>query len=311
MTTLHVTNGSSTAALIEAAGLPGRVISWADSLYDGPVPAVPDDELIRIRAAYHAANPNRIDEVAADLAGWRAAVDDHEAYNELVLWYEHDLFDQLNLIHLLTWIGRHNALHTPVTLISIDSVPGRDNFMGLGQLTPAEIASLYGARTHIGEAHVTTARKAWQAFRSDDPRAIEAILAADTTALPFLAAALRRHLEEFPEERSGLSRSERRLLELAGAGLTKESAWRRMHEGERAYYITDMSYEDRIRELTASSPPLLSESFALTEEGRGVLEGRNDRVRLCGIDRWLGGVHLQGRGPVWRWSNALRSLRLG
>jgi len=25
-------------------------------------------------------------------------------------------------------------------------------------------------------------------------------------------------------------------------------------------------------------------------------------VKLCGIDRWLGGVHMQGRGRAWRWS---------
>ena len=42
-----------------------------------------------------------LDEVTAELGRWRAAVDDTGAYDELVLWYEHDLFDQLNLIQLL------------------------------------------------------------------------------------------------------------------------------------------------------------------------------------------------------------------
>jgi plastocyanin len=27
-------------------------------------------------------------------------------------------------------------------------------------------------------------------------------------------------------------------------------------------------------------------------------------IALCGIDRWLGGVHLEGSGPVWRWDAA-------
>jgi hypothetical protein len=26
-----------------------------------------------------------------------------------------------------------------------------------------------------------------------------------------------------------------------------------------------------------------------------------DRVTTCGIDRWLGGVHLKGGGRIWRW----------
>ena len=28
-----------------------------------------------------------------------------------------------------------------------------------------------------------------------------------------------------------------------------------------------------------------------------------DRVATCGIDRWLGGVHLQGRSRNWRWDD--------
>ena len=50
------------------------------------------------------------------------------------------------------------------------------------------------------------------------------------------------------------------------------------------------------------------EGFAITEAGRDILAGRADRVRLCGIDRWIGGVHLSGHGPVWRWSGDRRQL---
>ena len=32
------------------------------------------------------------------LKNWRAVIERHESYEELVLWFEHDLFDQLNLI---------------------------------------------------------------------------------------------------------------------------------------------------------------------------------------------------------------------
>jgi hypothetical protein len=56
--------------------------------------------------------------------------------------------------------------------------------------------------------------------------------------------------------------------------------------------------------LSTTTPPLLSrgiQSPSLTPDGRAVLDGRSDRVSLCGIDRWLGGVHLQGRAVPWRW----------
>jgi hypothetical protein len=54
------------------------------------------------------------------------------------------------------------------------------------------------------------ARAAWTAFRSPDPRNLETVKIA---ALPFLAAALRRHLEEFPWTTDGLSRTERQILQ--------------------------------------------------------------------------------------------------
>jgi hypothetical protein len=52
----------------------------------------------------------------------------------------------------------------------------------------------------------------------------------------------------------------------------------------------------------------MERTVALTDAGRAVLEGREDRVRLNGIDRWLGGVHLQGNESEWRWDVAHRRL---
>jgi hypothetical protein len=101
---LHVANGSSTTMTIEAAGIPGACSIWADPLYEGPVPAgLSDVELVDIRSRYLSAGDDQVD-VVNDLRRWRAAIDAHDTYDELVLWYEHDLFDQLNLLQLLGYI---------------------------------------------------------------------------------------------------------------------------------------------------------------------------------------------------------------
>jgi hypothetical protein len=39
-----------------------------------------------------------------------------------------------------------------------------------------------------------------------------------------------------------------------------------------------------------------------------VLAGEADHVRLNGIDRWLGGVHLEGDEAAWRWDAAAGRL---
>jgi hypothetical protein len=69
-----------------------------------------------------------------------------------------------------------------------------------------------------------------------------------------------------------------------------------------------------VEELAGASPPLLmleasssadgpawSSTVSTTATGRQLLDRTLDRVAVCGIDRWLGGVHLQGRVAPWRW----------
>jgi len=49
-------------------------------------------------------------------------------------------------------------------------------------------------------------------------------------------------------------------------------------------------------------------SPTVTALGRQALAGAIDRVHEVGIDTWRGGVHLTGRGPVWRWDGRERKL---
>jgi hypothetical protein len=253
---LHVANGHCTTRLIEAAGLPGRTQIWADALHDGPVPDLPDEELVGVRAQVIASGLGVSPEaVAEDLRQWRAVVDDHSAYSELVLWFEHDLFDQLNLIQLLSRVGRDRVVPKPVSLISIDSYPGHPNFKGLGELTPADIAALFTTRTRVTPEQLALGAAAWDAFRRQDLRQF---LRRDTIALPYLAPALERYLDEAPG-RDGLTRSERRLLEQLSRGpLDIHAAWAGMHDGERAYYISDASFWSLIRSLAERSPALIT-----------------------------------------------------
>ncbi|HKE17578.1 MAG TPA: sigma-70 family RNA polymerase sigma factor [Kofleriaceae bacterium] len=333
---LHVANGDCTTQTIEAAGIPGATSVWADVLHEGPVPGgLSDEELVAIRARFVAStwSAPSYEEVVAHMSRWRAALDGHSSYDELILWYEHDLFDQLNLIQLLTRLGRDRPPPADrlVSLICIGSFPGRPDFKGLGQLTPDELASLLETRQPVGDAQYAAAQRAWQAFRAPDPQPLEHLLRSDTSALRFLAPALARHLEEYPWTRDGLSRTERRLLDLCrSAPIDIWSAFHRASDGETAFYIGDGSFWNIAQELAAATPPLLAiaiepgaseedrqpggplprGTFSITDTGRAVLDGTADRVRRCGLDRWLGGVHLQGSGPMWRWNPDQQRIEL-
>jgi hypothetical protein len=320
---LHVASGHATTGTIETAGIPGTLSVWAEVLHEGPVPeGVSDDELRAIRAR-HVAGPGGVaEDVLSELREWERTLDTFPDYDELVLWYEHDLFDQLNLIQVLDRLSRaHQSSSTRISLISIGSFPGRPAFKGMGELTPAELGPLFETRQPVREDQYSLARRAWKAFRSPDPREIEALLSTDTSAWPFLGPALARHLQEFPSTVNGLSRCEQRLLDLVDAGYVDvRKAFPRMHDGETHFYIGDLSFWNLVSALARSSPPLLDivesdtrESFpratcAITAAGQDVRRGTADRIRLCGLDRWLGGVHLDGADRPWRWDPATGRL---
>jgi hypothetical protein len=316
---LHVANGTSTTMTIEAAGIPGACSIWADPLYEGPVPGgLNDAELLDVRARYL----GPADAPEHDIRLWRSPLERHESYDELILWFEHDLFDQLNLIQLLTWIRDHLPATKPVSLICIGSFPGRPHFKGLGELTPDELASLLETRQPVSSPQYETAQRAWQAFREPTPTALEELRHDDTSPLPYLAAAITRFLQEYPWTADGLSRSERRLLELAqGDGIALWKAFPRMYDGESVYHLTGESLAELSETLSRTSPPLLTVDrsdtaeghdlrgiVTVTDTGRSVLSGRQDRVAICGIDRWLGGVHLQNGGRIWRWDGTRQCI---
>src|SRR5581483_7314658 len=181
MRVLHVANGTCTTRLIGQSGLPGACSIWADPLYEGPVPGrLSDDELVDIRASYLSGGSESAVDPINDLRVWRNTVAAHESYDELVLWFEHDLFDQLNLIQILGFIRASVPAEKTVSLVCVGAFPGHPRFKGLGELSPSELASLFDARRPIGRAEFDLAESAWQAFREDTPQALDSLRRAGT-----------------------------------------------------------------------------------------------------------------------------------
>ena len=307
MSFLHVTNGRAIIPLMREAGLDGRIVPWDDVLHEGPVPAGLNVAALRqVRAEFIASGIGSYDQVARSFAERDAALEELAGVDEIVLWFEHDLYDQLQLIQIL---ARLSADRLP----ALSAVPDDDY---LGTQPSARFAGLFAARRSITSAQYVAARDAWDAFRSSDPRAIADVLPRLST-LPHLAPALRRHLQQFPSVANGLSRTEQQALEAiaAGATLLKRVYVASNHEREDAVFMGDLPFLDHVRTMSLGPRPLLTpfasleDHVQLTPDGRRVLDGEADRVRLCGIDRWLGGVHLTGTGPTWRWDAIGNTVR--
>lgn len=324
---LHVTNGDATATKMRESGIGGTVLPWRDVLHEGPVPAgMSLTDLSRRRARFiadagwagEAETRRSFGERDAALGRFR----DHEA---VLLWFEHDLYDQLQLIQILDWFADQERGQTPLGLICVDAVPGYLRFRGLGELRPSDLASLVEAQQPVGAAHFALAKDAWRAFRSPDPRAIESVLADGTAALPFLAGALVRHLEQFPAVGDGLSRTERQVLDLVAADVRAPvRLFEAAQDLEERPFMGDTVFWTHLARLTDGPMPLLdraglaqveptpdggreeAQHLTMTATGAAVRAGIHDWQRSSDDVRWLGGVRLQD--DPWRWDRQRQRL---
>jgi hypothetical protein len=273
MSALHVTNGESAAGTLRETKLGGEVLSWADVLHEGPLPGGSHEDFRAVRARFLGESGW----VEADVLRAFQRRDElfQRALDErwpVVLWFEHDLHDQLQLVQILDRI----VDPAPIESIFVGSFEGRPHFRGLGELDPAELESLWPRRLKLTEAQVCLGRRAWSALVAGDA-GIEELLAGDTSVLPFLAAALRRLLEERPSPATGLSRTERQLLEelTRGPG-TPAGLFHAVQDREEAPFQGDAWVWRKLDRLGSAEPLLAAAAHGtvtITEAGRDVLAG--------------------------------------
>src|SRR5215467_7319254 len=150
---LHITNGDSVLGTFRQVRFPGVYLSWLDVLHDGPVPQTESlSELSDVRAqALAGFGAGDYEEIRAGFATRDQALESSGKHEEIVLWFEHDLYDQLQLLQLLDWFASHDRNGAKLNLIQVNSFPGVKPFYGLGQLSGPQLARLFPTRAPVTE----------------------------------------------------------------------------------------------------------------------------------------------------------------
>jgi hypothetical protein len=294
---LHITNGDC-AVQVLARAVAGELLPWRDVLHEGPVHAgLPLEDLSRRRAAFIAsAGWGSADEVSRSFKERDAALVACDRHEEVVLWFEHDLYDQLQLIQLLDWFAAH--AHPRLTLICEAEY--------LGTMTPARAAERFAARRPVTRVQLGAGASAWGAFASANPASIAL---EPVPELPFLAPALKRLLEELPWTRDGLSRLERQVLEALRDGplAFDELFPRAHHHREDPVFLGDSVLRVYLERLAQDGLVKNEAAVAITQRGSAVLEGNEDAWSFPRCVRWLGGYEI--RSGRLRWDPYLGAVR--
>lgn len=326
MKILNITNGDGVANVIKESSIKGDVLPWRDPMHHGPFPTQLDlCELSSLRARY-LVGPD------ADQSGAERDFqlrDQHlkaaNTYDNVTLWFEHDLLDQLQILQILDWFSEATIGDTMLDMICINNFPGEPNFRGIGQLNADQVASLSKLRRPVTDTMKKLAAAGWEAFRSSDPNNLLTFLKNDLSELPFLATALYRHFEEFPSAETGLTRTEVQLLQLISDGLgNPEKLFVQNMELEDALFIGDWPTYRTIDALCSSGlitcepSPFIFPSFAkeknhdfgkqrliLADAGREVVGKDKNAFGFMQRDGWLGGVKLQNEGKLWTWDHKI------
>lgn len=302
--TLHVTNGDSVIDLWRKISLPGTLLAWKDILHEGPVVAAMSlRQLSAMRATYLArAGYGNAIKINHEFEKRDRAMDRCHDFREIVLWFEHDLYDQLQVLQVLHYLAGKELEPGRVQVIFSDRY--------LGMQSPDELVAMFPRRKPVCSATYALASRGWSAFASDDPSGWLQ-LGSQTSELPYLGGAMRRLAQDFPSLDNGLSRTERQMLSTVARGSArKEDIFAACQSQEEAAFLGDTTFYTKLQVLCDPAAPLIAQvagQYSITPLGLKVLRLESNWLDSHILERWIGGVHLTPESR-WRWNEATAIL---
>jgi hypothetical protein len=306
---LIYTNGDSASSKIEELKLADKVVPWRDILHEGPVEGhMPLAKRSETRAKFiqdfDGGDPSEI------LKGFKErdkTLFYLNEYSKVELWFEHDLYDQLQLLQILDF-AHHNLEQQDFYIVQTNNY--------LGEMDDEAFRALPGLAKPVTQEMKAYASKAWHALTQKTPDNLIRVL--DNKDMPFTAPAIRRLVMEYPDSRTGLPTSIFNAFTLLLNGPVRiGKLFEHMQNCELAKFMGDLSFAKYIDELGTCLQPLIAgenviystskasgrqnleqtqnyfrQKIHLTEFGRKVMERDANHVSKNGINRWICGVHI-------------------
>lgn len=289
---LHITNGDSFTERLKSLPLKGDIITWREMLCEGQTLSNVGSESFW-KTRFEFLNKNyRVTKswfVEKTLKEYRSLCN-HKQQDRIVLWFEYDLFCQINMIAVLSWLKTYRR-HAEISLVCSGTEDNTGHLYGLNELTDEQLLALYKKRTVLTQDDIEYADYVWQLYCSDNPMRLENLGDFGKFQFEYLSDALQAHLRRFPSIKNGLNAVENNILDIAveHKPKSKRDLTGTVLRNQGFYGFGDTQYDRAISNLK----PLFS-SFnpvRLSAKGKAVFARKtNYYSQLRDNDYYLGGA---------------------
>lgn len=291
--------------IIKRANINGDFLPWRDFLHEGPVPQTQSlHQLSRIRAdfmqekGFYSLEKGRKEFETRD-----EMLKNYHKYKKIILWFEPDLYDQLQLLQIVSWFGGQKRDYLELSLIPIKDY--------LGDSSSHEIRKLLVSEEPLTQEHFELAQKAWSAFTAPHPLFWFKLLKEELHLFPFLRETVQRLLEEFPNRRDGLSRSEYQALFAISKGIVHPNKiFNYSQNSEKRKFMGDIIFwkilDDFIEKGLVRSKKS-GQKLEIQPLGEEILKGKINYLHVKPIDKWIGGSKLKN-DSLWCWNIEKRAI---
>ncbi len=290
---LHITNGDSTTDYLRKLKFSGEFITWREMLCEGKtITNVGSEQFWKTRfdflkSSYKVSKKKFIDYTLKEYRN----LCQKKNQDEIVLWFEYDLFCQINMIAMISWLKKHRK-EQQISLVCSGKVKGSKKLLGLSELSQNQIEEHYKNRIELTTDDIEYADYIWQLYCSDSPLRLETVHKFNPMSpFQYLTAALEAHLQRFPSIENGLNAVENFVLETThNHQLSSEKALiEKLLSSQKVYGFGDVQYLEkiqRLKSLFATFNPV-----KLNKMGKKVLEKQQNFYRQIRNDiSYLGGA---------------------
>lgn len=251
---IHIVNGDCTRISLEESPMEGDIVVWRELLCDGPVSEpVFSDEFWHARYAYFEKELDvprleYFDKTIKELM----KVEFLEEVDEVVLWFEYDLFCQVNLMALCSFLLENFRKDVIYSMVCVGREKDRSGWQNLADYKPEEFPALYENRINMSRASFEYAHECWKVYAKKDKQAILNFNFRKNKRFKYFHVAMQQELERFPDA-NGWSQIDRKIVALLSEGrhtlkdLVKLLLiWQKT---ETVYGFGDLQYVKRLQKL--------------------------------------------------------------